>query len=262
MPFRINIQAQCVVSLDALKENAATCDGLERIQKQEPHGRKVAICGGAPSLVENLQELKEWDGEIWAVNGTAKWLNDRGIKATFLTCDPGDFSAWDFTGVDDALIATCCRPDLRGRFKNCRLFDLCETHEGGMTGGTTSASRAISVALHLGYYEIHIFGCDGSFKLGNDHVDRHDDEQNILIVEAGGNQYATYMEYLLQCESLGSIMRLAPKVFKCRSGGLLKAVIDHPETWEIVAVSAAMKEHLEEVNGSQGLYETPFEVTQ
>ena len=260
MTFRLEIIPQCVESLDRLKEYALTCADLPKLPKQEPHGGKLAIVGGGPSVNDRLEELRAWDGEIWAINATAKWLNDQGVKAKFITVDPGLFPKEMVDGVEEAYLATLCHPQLREWFPKVFFFDMYETNPDGITGGTTTASRALSLAVHQGFYDITLYGCEGSFTIGQDHVDRNETQPEMVVIRAGEDNFVTYLEYMMQSETLANMIRLAPNVFKQRCGGLLEAMIKHPDTWAIVAVSAALKAQLEEVNGPQGLYEPPFSV--
>jgi hypothetical protein len=82
----------------------------------------------------------------------------------------------------------------------------------------------------------------------------------MVVIRAGDEHFVTYLDYMTQCDTLSNMIRLAPNVFKQRSGGLLEAMIKHHDTWAIVAVSEALKAQLEEVNGPQGLYEPRFSV--
>jgi hypothetical protein len=64
---------------------------------------------------------------------------------------------------------------------------------------------------------------------------------------------------VVQCEELAGIISTFPDVFHDRSGGLLSAILAYPDTWEVVGVSAALKEHLILVNGDTGLYDEPYQ---
>jgi hypothetical protein len=259
MTFRLEIISKCIEPIERLKENALTCAGLPRLPKQEPHGGKLAIVGGGPSVNDRLDELRAWDGEIWAINATAKWLADRGIKSKFITVDPGLFPK-EMVEVEEAYLATLCHPQMREHFKKVSFFDMYETDPEGITGGTTTASRALSLGIHQGFYDITLYGCEGSFTIGQDHVDRNEMHPEMAVIQAGDEHFVTYLGYMTQCDALANMIRLAPNVFKQRSGGLLEAMIKHPDTWAIVAVSAALKAQLEEINGPQGLYEPRFSV--
>ena len=260
MTFRLEIISQCSEPLDRLKENARTCAGLPRLQKQEPHGRKLAIVGGGPSVADRLDELQAWDGEVWGINATALWLKNHGVEAKFVTVDPGPFPKEWMIGVEEAYLATLCHPQMREFFPKVSFFDMFETDPDGIKGGTTTASRALSLAIHQGFYDVTLYGCEGSFTIGQDHVDRNEMRPEMAVVQAGDEHFVTYLDYMTQTETLADMIRLAPNVFKQRCGGLLEAMIKHHDTWAIVAVSDALKAQLEEINGPQGLYESRFSI--
>lgn len=259
MTFRLEIISNCIEPIEKLNANALTCAGFPRLPKKEPHGGKLAIVGGGPSVSDRLDELRAWNGEIWAINATAKWLNDRGIKSKFITVDPGLFPK-EMVSVEEAYLATLCHPQMREFFDKVSFFDMFETHPDGIKGGTTTATRALSLGTHQGFYDITLYGCEGSFTIGQDHVDRNDMRPEMVVVRAGDEHFVTYLDYMTQTQALADIIRLAPNVFKQRCGGLLEAVLNHYDTWSIVAVSEALKAHLEEVNGAQNLYEPRFSV--
>jgi hypothetical protein len=231
-----------------------------RIKSGSPHGRKLAVVGAGPELVHDLSELSEWVGDIWAINSAGRFLAKHGIRSTFLTVDPL-MLPYPLDWVTDALIATCVHPSVFEQIegKPLRVFDLIETHADGIAGGCVTATRAPSLAFRLGYLDVSFFGCEGSYDFsGNDHVDYHNGEAEELIVRAGGKDYRIETGLLVQCEQLMTLFATFPNVFHNRSRGLLRAMIENPDSWEVVGVSAAMKTHLEEVNGKQGLYDIPY----
>lgn len=246
-PLRIKVIPQCHMALEDIQAQARTCDGLPRLAPRPPHGGKLAIVGGGASTAAHLGELKSWDGEIWAINSTAKWLLERGIDCTFICIDPGPAERFSPAGKR-ALLATCCDPSLRAMFEKVDLFDLCDTHPEGVRGGTTCASRAMALAIRQGFFDVTLYGCDSSFLPGRDHVDRHEEWPEQVVIRAGGVDYLTILEWQMQAECISPLIRLAPNVFKNRSGGLLQAMVDHDD-WEVVAVSAALKEAMEALNG-------------
>lgn len=258
-PFRIEIRTHCVASMETLLANAAANAHWPRVHKSAPHGRRLAVVGGGPLVVQDLDELRAWDGDIWGINHTAQWLNERGVRAILYSIDPLPMQ----TSAPEALLANVCDPALARSFAGrLRMFDMAETHPDGIDGGLpgggiTSAIRAPALAFYLGYLDVSLFGCEGSFG-ATDHVDRNDDDAFQLIIRAGGADYRTTPGFLAQCEQLSMLFRTLTAAFHNRSGGLLKAMIENPDTWEVVAVSAAMKRHLEEVNGHQGMYEQPY----
>jgi hypothetical protein len=245
-PFRIAVRGECVASIEQLHENARKNAHHPKIER-----RRLAVVGGGPLVVDHLDELREWKGDIWAINRTAQWLKEQGIRATLFTIDP----TYMQIDCEDRLLASACHPDMFTG--NCQAFDLIETHADGFAGGQSSATRAPHVALKLGYTHVAFFGCEGSFSRAT-HIDRDEAPPHQMIIRAGGADYRVTPDMLLQCEELSTLIRTFDGVFHCRSGGLLQAMIDHPDTWEVVGVSAALKEHLEQLNGHHGLYESAY----
>lgn len=210
--------------------------------------RKLAVVGGSPQVIHDIEELRAWNGDIWAINHTADWLASHGIASTLFTVDPVAIDS----PVRKRLLATSCAPEMFT--EDTVAFDMIETHPQGCAGGTSSATRAPWLALSMGYTDVSFFGCEGSY-VNNDHVDRNEQVDRQLIVRAGGCDYITRPDYYVQCQEFAKLFAEFGCVFKNRSGGLLKAMLENPDTWEVVAVSPALKAHLEEVNGKQGLYE-------
>ena len=237
-------------------ENITT---MEMLTRKSPHGRKLAVVGGGPSVREHLNELREWGGDIWAINHTGTFLKKEGINSTFVTVDSGHPSEFITDGVNNAIMATCCHPKLKERFKSCLGFPLIEQDKDGITGGTTTATRMPALALMLGYVNISFFGCESSFNLSDgDHVDRNENRPNPLLVRANGKEYATYLDLVLQAENLAMFMSRVPDMFIDRSGGLVSAMSADPEGWEVVAVSKDLRDNIESVSGKCGMYENPY----
>jgi hypothetical protein len=233
IPFRLDIRSVCVADDATVERQAKANAHYPRIQRSAAHGRRLAIAGGGPLL--DVDALAVWDGDIWAINHTAQWLNDRGIKATLFTVDPEHFE----TRVSKSI-------------PSVSVFDMVETHEDGFTGGRFSSTRAPAVALHMGYTDISFFGCEGSF-LERDHIDRDENRPEQLIIRASGKDYRTCPQFVAQCEELLQLF-FFDGVFHNRSGGLLTAMQDDPD-WYVVAVSEVLKGHLELMNGKCGIYE-------
>lgn len=253
--FRINFVAIGCMPLDLLIERAKHCDAP--YAKPQTNTR-LAVVGLGDSAKDAIKDLMSWDGEIWAINGAASWLAANGIHTTMITVDPQKFPAGAFDGVESALFASCADPEafdvMRGKVEK---FDLCEHVDGGIIGGCTTASRIPALAIGLGFKEVTFFGCEGSF-VGLDHLNFDTGDDCQLIVKAGGVEYKTMPEWILQCESLVHLLAEWPEIFKERCGGLLRAMLNDPN-WSVAAVSAKLKEQIEKVSGPCGLYEVPYQ---
>ena len=57
--------------------------GLSSIGQAGAVRDRVAVVGGDPSLYRHLNELRAFDGEVWAINGAWHVLQQAGIDATF-----------------------------------------------------------------------------------------------------------------------------------------------------------------------------------
>lgn len=188
------------------------------------------------------------------MNYVAGWLNKQGIPATFITidCQPFDMSR---IGGHAAILPTSCHPDLPGAFDDVRYFDTIETHDNGLCGGTTTATRAPHLATILGFCDVTFYGCEGSY-LADTHINEHREYEDEIIVQCG-KDYRTTPEYLLQAQNLGEFIRHFPEMFKEKSGGLLSEMVSG-KPWEIVAVSGALKDKLEKTNGVS-VFDTPYQ---
>lgn len=256
-PFRIEIRPAGLIAYEEVKARAAMNQwgGVEVVKATPLHDRKLAVCGGGPLLVHDLDELRAWDGEIWAINHTAAWLGKQGVRATFVSVDP---ILYNVEPVEDALISLTCDMRLFQAFegKRVRAFEIFEVNEEVTLGGTSTVTRIPSLAMRLGFKEVHFFGCEGSYD-AQTHVDRNADEPYVVVVRAGGRDYKAEMALYLQCRELAAMFRAFPNVYHNRSGGLVRAMVEHPDTWEVVGVSTKMKELLEAENGQHGMYEGP-----
>lgn len=257
-PFRIQFKTDCTTPIEVWQQSAAANAHRPRVQLGVPKGRPLAIVGGSPSVALDLEELRAWPGDIWAINYTANWLHENGVACTLFTVDPGcptDAGPWD-SPVRKRLLASSCPPHMFTDESEC--FDMVETNPKGFAGGTCSATRAPWLALSMGYTDISFFGCDGSFEGEVDHVDRSEQNDMQMIIRAGGHDYRTRTDYFVQCEEFVQLFAEFGVVFKNRSRGLVKAMLENRDTWEVVGVSPALRTHLIEMNGDQGIYDTQY----
>jgi hypothetical protein len=220
---------------------------VSRLVREHP----VAVVGGGPLL--DIEAVRSWPGDVWAINYTADFLLNRGIDCTFLSVDSYPHLE---TSAAKRLLGSNCDPSLF--VGDVQVFDLAEMAPDGIKGGSSTATRAPLLALAMGYPGVVFFGCEGSFA-ERTHVDRdcdHTKEAGLIIVRADGRDWLTSPQMLMQCEELSWFVRNT-SVFQEQSGGLLRAMVAD-DGWEVVGVNEAMKQHLIEVNGDQGLYDKPY----
>lgn len=256
-PYRISLEGKGPCTDEAMKENLryALASGHPEVELVAPHDRPLAVCGGGPSITQHLDRLAEWPGDIWAINQTSPWLASKGIRNTFFTVDPSEVMAeevGDLSLIDSALVASTTNPKLLQKLRgNVRIFHLCEQNPQAklrISGGPSTACRAPKLSIALGYRRVTFFGCEGSFA-DVSHAYRNENTLENrpwqLIVKAGGKLYRSAPDYMFSSEYLARIIAEFPQHFEEECGGLLRAIILHPGTWEVVALSEAMKNELD-----------------
>lgn len=239
------------VTANQMRANMAS--GWPMLEYQEPHAIPLAVVGGGPSAADHLDELKEWPGDIWAINQSASWLSHFAPKANvyLFTIDPDECLAEPqfINGVQRAILSSACHPSvfeaLRG--KDVRMFHcrrLPEVEVDCLGGGRCSGARAPMQAALLGYMSVTFYGCEGSIGKTT-HAYRHENRPNQLVIRAGGQDYITTPDLYMNTEDLVSEFREYPKVLKEKSGGLLRAILNHPDDWEVVALSSSLRDRLD-----------------
>lgn len=233
--------------MNILIQCQASC-GLEEIERNivmapdasEPGGGcPLAVVGGGHSVLKHLNELREWDGEIWAINQTARYLSDQGIKCWFYSVDPSP-ELKDFVH-GDAVLADHCHPStfaaVKGELRKIKSPNY----------GPTSAYSAGYSGLRLGYTSVTWFGCESSY--GEEtHVYRNEPVKGLVRVQVGDESFLTKLELVVQAEKIAELVRLNP-FFKEKSGGLTGAMVKTPD-WE---VTHAPREMIERISNDQGI---------
>lgn len=225
----------------------------------EPNGIPLAVVGGGPSAARHLDTIRHWPGHVWAVNQSAAWLAKEGItdRIWLFTVDPDPLLAgqeW-IDGVERALLGTTCDPllvtTLAGRGADVRLFNpqISPENEGIMAIGGSSVCRTFMPALCLGYPSVAYFGCEGSFEGEFDadgdfrpqtHWGRNESRPRQMVVRCGEQDFVTTPDFYLTTRTLAEALRRYPGGMTEESGGLLRGMLEHPDTWEVVALSPAL----------------------
>lgn len=173
------LESHCIVNEEGraanLKSNLAR--GLPVFTQVLPeHERPLLIVGSGPSVSEAIEYIKNWPGDVWAVNGAYDFLLSHGLICEgFFGIDPlpqlADYlrNANEYTTF---YIASMCDP---------AVFDTLDGHKvmlwHAMTenrehfpeghqmiyGGTTAVTRAPFLALSMGYRSINMIGVDSSY---------------------------------------------------------------------------------------------------
>lgn len=258
IPLR-EFMSTCVVDEAGRKQNLSSVlqRGLPMVQQLTERTEPLAIVASGPSVSDYLDELRAWNGHIWAINGAYAYLIENGIvPGGFFGMDPLPGLAPYVEKPDPRTtfyICSICDPIV---FDNLKDRDVLLWHPDGegveyppdqwvVGGGTTACTRAPYLALLQGYRDITMYGVDSSFRNGEGYCYRWgtyecDMNQPRFFVEANGEgPFETELGLMKQVAQLHVLHQKFAGKLKFRCGGLLEAFMRAPEVssdlFEVVA---------------------------
>ncbi len=190
--------------------------------------------GGGPSIKDHIQELRDWPGDLWAINGAWNWCRQHGINATFFTIDPLEDDYVLLKDADKIILSEQACPaawELAcGDVRRVR----------SPFSGPTSAVAASVLAIRSGYDGATFFGCEGSYpEDGLTHAYPTPERSMPIRLTCGHDSFLIKLELILQCEQLSDVIRSFPDRFSEKSGGFLRAMIEHGE-YDVTHVTPEM----------------------
>lgn len=226
------------VNDDRLRENIATNlrSGLKDICPHEVQDTHVYVLAGGPSLADHEEEIIERGkaGAIFVtVNGTYKWLIDRGIRpAVQVMVDARPFNA----RFVDPIIDTCkylfssqaaheavAKVPKEQAFlfhsgecdlvKSC-FDDFCK--EQGIArewypiyGGSTVVTRALVCLAMLGFRNVEVFGWDSCLRGDEHHAydQKENDSAHIVDIDIRGRSFKCHPWMVVQAHEFPKIVR-------------------------------------------------------
>lgn len=137
---------------------------------------KIALVGGGSSLRDTIHELKDFD-VIIACGSVHDYLIDNNVIPTYCTvCDPDEVMCEYLKKHQSSvkyLIASNSHENVLNLLKEREIYlwhcysdgtwgEFCDLdpEAQGVGGGCTVGLRSISIAIMLGYSNIHLFGFD------------------------------------------------------------------------------------------------------
>jgi hypothetical protein len=164
--------------------------GLPELQIEPMKRGKCILVGGAPSIRDNLDDIKRLSHDknsyVFAVNQAYDWLIDNGVRVD-ATC-AYEIGSNTYKGVfnraSDAefFVSSISFPEIFEEMREaCRKVTLwhCYTEEADqlellgnrfqVCGGTATLHRCMSIALIKGFRDFAMFGADSSFE-GDSHI--------------------------------------------------------------------------------------------
>jgi hypothetical protein len=173
------LESHCIVAeegrLANLKSNLAR--GLPVLSQAVPeHQRPLLIVGSGPSVSGLIEYIKQWPGDVWAINGAYDFLLSHGLICEgFFGIDPlpelADYlrNANEYTTF---YVSSFCDPAVLDALDGRKVMlwhamaenrDVFPEGHQMIYGGTTAVTRAPFLALALGYRDINMIGVDSSY---------------------------------------------------------------------------------------------------
>lgn len=157
---------------------------------------KIALIGGGPSVKDYLKEIQQFDGITVACGSVYDYLVDNNIIPTFcVLCDPDTITLnyiSKASGGTIFLVATQCNPNIFEKLKfhavyvwhcfndNEKELREIDPNYKAVGGGCTVGLRALSIAVILGYSNIHFYGFDSCLEDEQHHAyDFSTDDESV-----------------------------------------------------------------------------------
>lgn len=192
---RAELDVICNVEMEKIAANvrSAVQHDLPWLDLAPEHDGHVCIVGGGPSLKDTLEELK-WrksiGQQVWALNGTGRFLYKNGIIPDRVVIVDARIENLAFLGELDegtkVLLGSQCHPALFDAAKEYRLdVTVWHANSPGMTellmgererpvhligGGSSVGLNTMVIAFATGYRKIHLYGFDSSYREADHHA--------------------------------------------------------------------------------------------
>lgn len=241
--MKINFVALNPISDDALARHRSYSHGLGLPEVGDRAvSTRLAVVGGGPSVANYLEEIRTFDGEVWAINGAWKWCRDNGIDAAFYTIDPREDVLPLCEGAERAIFSDVVCPKA---FERVPDVELAKIGEDEINNWSTSAATAPMIALKRGHRHVVFYGCESSFAdKSHIYADLYKDK---IWVECGGKEYISNALLVPQAEFMAELARGAPNFMTIKGDGFLPALIEHGD-YKITHVCRQTYDRLKEQN--------------
>lgn len=205
----------------------------------------LAVVGGSPDVVEHLDELRNWDGDIFAVNDTWRYLRDNGIDSILYTIDPAFIAP---EGVERAVLGDGVSPDLISGLSGADIT-LVKIGTDAILNFCTSAATVPMFACWMGYKHVTFFGCASSYG-EQTHAYKMDANPKVLWVECGGEDFMTSPGMVMQAEEMARVVREFPEYLTIRGGGFLGALVASGD-YNVTHISPEIQQALKDAQERQ-----------
>jgi hypothetical protein len=242
------LETKCATPGAKVRANIASARarGLPRLHQLTDYGKfkgvPLAIVAGGPSLDSTLDELRALDCPIMVCGSAHDAVMERGFVPQYAAFCDAHVSTADFIRHADHrctyLVASGCDPIVFDHLKDHRVV-LWHNNQGDMdclgdeapfaiNGGCTITLRAISIAIMLGYMDLHFFGLDSSFKDKQYAYEGNPDAEIIINARAGDRVFLTQPCWLAQATHFAEMYRNMSHLFTptVHGDGLIAAMMN------------------------------------
>lgn len=238
---KINFVALNPVTDEALAQHRAYSHGLGLPEVgSRPVAPRLAVIGSGPSVKDEIDKIKSFDGDLWAINGSLHWCRSNGIDASFYAIDPTEHVTKHCLGAEKAVLADTVSPSVFKALSGADI-ELAKIGIDAINHWSTAASTAPMIASKRGHKHVTFFGCESSF-VGDSHVYGNSDQERVWV-ECGGDEYITTAQLITQVEFMAKLAVGAPNFITVEGGGFLSALIKHGD-YNVTHVCRSIHEKL------------------
>jgi hypothetical protein len=195
----------------------------------------VCIVGGGPSVVDHVETIRNWDGDVWCVNGALGWLAGLGITPDVMVMLDAEDAMVDLLETipeaTEYYIASTCSPKVFDRLAD-RMVSI--WHEAAndlsppsghyvVPGGSTVLMRSPNLAYMQGWRDVHLFGCDCSYA-DTTHAYGGTLPQGCIRVRVGQRVFVTEQVYMQTAAWLAWLKDSFPASLTYHGDGLAQAL--------------------------------------
>lgn len=252
MPLILPVHVVCNVADEEIYGNIRVnshAHPTDWVQSLPAHDGTALLCGSGPSLADTVEDIRarQHSGAVvFALNGAAKYLAERGIMPDYqVIIDARERTAELVGPAKQHLFASQVHPKCFELAPGARLWHLqvenideyLPEYDDAfvMVGGAASVGNtATCLAYSLGFRDLHCFGYDSCHRDGNGHAFHQamNDGDPCAVVEFGGKTYIASLTMKLQAERFMTTARELERLgatIAVHGDGLLPAMWNIPQ---------------------------------
>jgi len=230
---KISFDVKCTTDDDTLRRNREHCSrlGLPSLGSKPV---ALAVVGGGKSALDNVEALRDFAGEVWAINGAFQWCLENDIEATFYSLEAEPVVASDCKGAKRAIVSDAMDPIVFNALQGAEI-ETVRLGKDGLASHTSTAATAPMVAAERGHTSVTFYGIDLCFEGASHHY--KDQPTGKIWVGCGGREFLTNPHLLMQAEFMAELAIALPGSIKVTGDGFLANLITEGGEYDVTHVS-------------------------